>query len=1491
MCVLDLKISEIFDYNRGVNKKMGSDYESKIGILTLVDIANLTEQANQLGDIKLKGFSEKIERQIRDIAGEMGLHFIKSIGDAFLLFFEAADSPTMCKFLDFVSQLRHKSIDGCFDFDDFVADLRCVAHFGNFQFKMEGEDIVDLQSAEGIKVFRMEKEADKYEVIITEHLYNLVKNILDEQNIDSIQSGEKALKGFWDRPTLLYKLIFPEKEMISELLSKKMTELETACRAIPIFGGVFPAISMEENFINLSTKGVIKDHYLDIDTKQKIMEDLEAKDRSEKYESMKQHYSTVLTARELYEKYNQGVIFGLPGSGKTTMLHYFAHRDLAENQRVVLFYHCRTAYPYSQWLKSARDKSEPDFEDIESMLAYFTHHFLFGKKLKLSLKEKKELFKAEMEVVNAYNRERLTLLMDGLDECQSQGMKESAVTLYRRLSKKFSRSENKLYLTARYSEKGDFFDEGEGYLFEVCSLDMEQLREMARHFYGKERSLYQTFDKAVWKEEVAARVGGTPVTAILLLAYFKRFQRLDSRYLMYDVLMKFILLNIWERLKESNFNTGVVGTFFDQARSREAFNHNKEMGDLYDALTLLAYDYIQVEETTMTHSSILDTFSLAAVDSQQGQQWFERLIKEHLLLYVGRSESDEEYVFIHSTVMEFLAARHIVKRLENKEPKLAESLKQVGQRLFEMETLPIASGSSLDHGFMIQRLLRQFIQSPLAETTRQAVYVCGYRSLTEIERHIGREFEKARTPRLIQQKKEKIKKNRAELVWIYKYLKELMLTQEEDRLKLALDQFKNISRLSLPDFLENYLTYTAYLEGGVSAQSPRGELLSTIMNKRVLEEWLQQKERQAIEKSLKKEEKQLEEAGGSLLRFDSLHYNPEDKNFNYYKKNIGNSLVGFLGSPNFRHSGVITCMAALPDGQRLISGSDDRTLKLWELATGKEGQTFKGHTDSVTCVTVTPDGEYVVSGSADTTLKLWKLADGKEIRTLKGHDSSVTGATVTPDGQHIVSGSDDQTLILWNLADGTAIRSFRGHAHNVNCTAVTPDGKHVASGSSDRTLKLWSLSTGKEVRVFEGHTDYVTCLEITPDGRHMVSGSSDQTLKLWDLSTGKTIRSYRGHDSPVTAVSITFDGKYVASGSCDHTLKLWDLLSGQEIRTFGGHTDHIIYILITHDNKHIISGSSDRSLKVWEIATGKERQNFVGHASYVNCVAGTPDGRHIISGSDDHTLKVWTSGTGQEMRTLKGHTDTVNCAQVAPNGKLVISGSADTTLKVWDFATGKEIRTLRGHTDRVKCLAFTPDCQQAVSGADDHTLKLWRLSKNDNNDKEVGKEILTLRGHHSSVNGAAVTAGGEYAISASSDKTLKLWGLANGEEIRTFKGHADYVNCLALTLDEKHIVSASNDQTLKLWSLSAGKEIRSFQGHTDDVNCVTITPDGRHMISGAYDMTLKIWNIQTGDCLQTVELPWVPLDIKPVPGTQWFATANRSGTLTLFDFTMILNKN
>ncbi|WP_437553969.1 AAA family ATPase [Sorangium sp. So ce367] len=329
-------------------------------------------------------------------------------------------------------------------------------------------------------------------------------------------------------------------------------------------------------------------------------------------------------------------------------------------------------------------------------------------------------------------------------------------------------------------------------------------------------------------------------------------------------------------------------------------------------------------------------------------------------------------------------------------------------------------------------------------------------------------------------------------------------------------------------------------------------------------------------------------------------------------------------------------------------------VRMW---TGEE-RTLRGHSSAVTACALTHDGLRIVSTSDDNTLKVWDLATGKLLSSLDGHSARITAWALSHDGLRIVSASDDHTLKVWDVATGKLLSSLEGHSSAVTACVLSHDGLRIVSASDDKTLKVWDVATGKLLSSLEGHSSAVTACALTHDGLRIVSASRDKTLKVWDLATGKLLSSLEGHSSAVIACALTHDGLRIVSAS-DKTLKVWDLATGKLLSTLEGHSSAVTACALSLDGLRIVSASYDHTLKVWDLATGKLLSTLEGHSSRVTACALIPDGLRIVSASSDNTLRVWSASTGECLSTVRG---TSAFTSVAVSHQLLCAGDASGNL-------------------------------------------------------------------------------------------------------------------------------------------------------------------------------------------------------------------------------------
>jgi len=300
-----------------------------------------------------------------------------------------------------------------------------------------------------------------------------------------------------------------------------------------------------------------------------------------------------------------------------------------------------------------------------------------------------------------------------------------------------------------------------------------------------------------------------------------------------------------------------------------------------------------------------------------------------------------------------------------------------------------------------------------------------------------------------------------------------------------------------------------------------------------------------------------------------------------------------------------------------------------------------GHSNRVWSIASTKDDAYVLTGSSDKSVKVWNLSERHCIQTLEGHQDSVYSVVLTSDDRRALSASGDKTLVLWDLESRKPISTIDGydgktdlsHSGFITWVEMGADDSTALSSSVDNTIKLWDLRTKQCLRTFTGHTNGVFCTRMSSDNKTAFSASSDHTLKRWNLDTGECLNTYKGHTDAVVTLAVTPDEKQMLSGSVDKTVKLWDAQSGRCLATFEGHTRTIRALAMSPTGKFAVSASVDKTIRFWKVDTGACLAVLQGEGEFTSA-AFNSDGTQLFAGIDNGDIYVYALNNNEILRIL-----------------------------------------------------------------------------------------------------------------------------------------------------------------------------------------------------------------------------------------------------------------
>lgn len=594
----------------------------------------------------------------------------------------------------------------------------------------------------------------------------------------------------------------------------------------------------------------------------------------------------------------------------------------------------------------------------------------------------------------------------------------------------------------------------------------------------------------------------------------------------------------------------------------------------------------------------------------------------------------------------------------------------------------------------------------------------------------------------------------------------------------------------------------------------------------------------------------------------------------------------------------------------------------------------RGHTRAVKSVDFSHNGEFIVSGSEDKSIKLWEVSTGRELRTFNGHQSNVNDVLFTPDDKQLISAGRDERIYFWDVLTGNIIKYYHQPKENILRLSLSRDGFYLAVGGTGDNINVYDTRLDSIIYSIKGSRMARDNVFINDAGTQLIVGLDNRKVAVYELTTGKLITEYQPTEGfcggcltqgiATKQGDIIYASRYVGfkmykdqeelktfwnepeenfttlninpSNSLlisvdEDSAMVWDIKEGTRKYTLDvtqKETSPKYGIDLTHkiadrrsnkfndanfspDGRLLVTGDNSNMITLWDVSTGQKVSTFYGYLSFPpedglgfdpnsywekykgslvalkNDVQLSPDGKYAYRAKIGFEVRKWELATGKIVQRYGGHSKVVLGFELSKDGRRLLTGSGDRMIHLYDANTGDLLKEFKGHRDIIWDVSFNHDESKFVSSSSDGTVKVWDIT--------TGEQIqsIFLSGDRTKIETAYTvkfSPNDLYLIIGNTTGELQRWEVDTGRKVQELVGHSKLSMDFEFFDGGAKMVSVSSDKSVRAWDLASGFQIRKFEGHQEAVRAVAVSTNNYWMATGGTDRTIFLWDINSGKLLK-----------------------------------------
>jgi WD40 repeat protein len=591
---------------------------------------------------------------------------------------------------------------------------------------------------------------------------------------------------------------------------------------------------------------------------------------------------------------------------------------------------------------------------------------------------------------------------------------------------------------------------------------------------------------------------------------------------------------------------------------------------------------------------------------------------------------------------------------------------------------------------------------------------------------------------------------------------------------------------------------------------------------------------------------------------------------------------------------LVEGIALAGSANRIVTASGDQSLRVWDLATGKELRHLAGHTDAVTDLSVSADGRLALTaGGYDHTLRLWDLEAGTELRVIALENKMVNTVALSPDGSTAASGDLDGQVLLWNLrTNARDSRMLRMQGGCIRDLAFAPDGTGLSAVSDDGVLRIWAAASGGLVRSIKACEGKALCVAYSHDGSRIATGGEDGRATVWDATTGTQIWATPSSTGRTQSVCFLASADSLATAHSSGVIDLWNVASGAQkrlVRSTNKGNEPWNAIACSADGSLLAAGGNYGSIKVWD-STSMRQVIAIDPMEYMEFTEMTPDGKSMaitfwpgvvlwdIAGArtikaftqsnlripgmwhfansrvtpegkflalaartGGSGLSLWDGTTAQLITRFEGMPDSVERSAISPDGQLIAAASLKGPIYVWDTGSGAQLFTVNASVrdGTVNPLLFSPDSRLLASVDNPDKVLIWDARTGKSVGKVTTDWVWTFSFFPDS---KKLLVGGQ--------ETIGQYNLGGHLMSALQGGHPhSYLTSSLVSADGKTAFTGSVDSIIHRWDLGTGKVVSTYAGHRGAPYRIAFNAETNRLVAKTEDLTIRVWNAVTGDLL------------------------------------------